>query len=457
MNRQKSQAAAALIAGLVVSSQVSQAQESVREPASSSSVVLDPFESPAPRSATRESDKDSPVATSPQEEETRLTKNWGGARKRLSDRGIDLALIYKWEFNRVLSGGVSQKSETLGNLDLRASFDFEKLAGWKGTSAFAYVLGDHGGHPSFNAGDTQGTSNIESPVDALKVYELWIQQLFLNEKVSLLLGLHDLNSEFYVTDSAGLFFNNTFGTSKELSQTGRTGPSIFPRTSLAARIRTEPSPSLYFQVGAFNGVAGDPDEARGTHFRLKGEDGVLLIAEAAYLRGREKGDRHLPGKYAVGNWTYSKTFDHQTRIQSLPGGRTAPFQATNQGIYFMADQSYSEWGSVFLRYGFAASAVNRVSSALSTGLVFAGVIPGRPKDRLGFGYARANSGREFRDAQTASGVDTLGAEWTYEANYRLELIPGVVLQPDFQYVIHPSFSSSIPDAKVFATRVELNF
>src|SRR5262249_4533294 len=152
-----------------------------------------------------------PIPESPQEEETRLTKNWGGPRKTLSDHGIDLALIYKGEVNRNFSGGIKQATNYLGNMDFRVSIDGEKLAGWKGGSAFFYIWGDHGGDPSKNVGDAQVTSNIETAVNTVKLYEAWVQQLAFEDRVSILFGLHDLNSEFYSTDTTALFFNSTFG------------------------------------------------------------------------------------------------------------------------------------------------------------------------------------------------------------------------------------------------------
>lgn len=414
---------------------------------------------PPSRAAIRDTQEVAPIPESPQEEETRLSKNWGGARKTLSDKGVDLAVIYIGELNSNLSGGVQRASTYLGNLDLRLSLNGEKLAHLKGASMFLYLLGDHGGHPSENIGDAQVTSSIETAADAFKVYEIWFQQLFYDDRFSLLFGLHDLNSEFYVTETSGLFFNSSFGIGMELSQTGVNGPSIFPTTAPALRVRVEPSKSLYLQLGLFNAQAGDPENPRGTQISLNAEDGLLMISEIAYLRGKED-TQELPAKYGIGVWAYTHTFDHQNNlIGTDPSDPSVgvPVQQISHGAYFLADQGVSEGLSLFFRYGVASSEVNRFSSALGAGLVYTGLIPGRDKDRLGLAFARAENGGEYRAAQEAAGLATTDAESTFEAIYRIELIPGVALLPDFQYVMSPNTDPTLEDAKVLAVRFELSF
>jgi porin len=45
---------------------------------------------------------------------------------------------------------------------------------------------------------------------------------------------------------------------------------------------------------------------------------------------------------------------------------------------------------------------------------------------------------------------------TIEANYGLKLTAGCTLQPDLQYVIHPSGDSSIPNALALGLNVVVN-
>lgn len=411
----------------------------------SASALAQTAQDTAGTSASRESDKESPVSESPMPVESRLTKNWGGARSRLSDAGIDLAVIYKLEHAAVFSGGLARSQATIGNLDFRAGFDLDKLAGWRGGSAFLYMLGDHGGDPSKGVGDIQVTSNIEAPVDTAKVYELWLQQLGFENRVSLLAGLHDLNSEFYVTESTNLFFNSSFGVGKDLSQTGTNGPSIFPTTSLALRLRTEPAPEFYLQLGLFDAHAGDVAEPHGTQIRFRADEGLLLIGEAAILRGRSGGGA-LRGKYGVGFWTYTIPTSHL--VTGAP--------VVNRGAYVLTEQELATGWSAFVRYGVATTEANRVGSCLGAGTVWTGLLPGRARDRFGIAVARVGTGGEYNDVRRSAGASVAGSETAIEASYRLELIPGIALQPDFQYVIHPGALDSVENAAVGALRAEIS-
>ena len=402
-------------------------------------VTIAPVSGP---SAIRETQEEAPIPTSPQEEETRLTKNWGGARKKLSDLGIDVAMIYKGNIENNLSGGIKSGADYFGNLDIRASLDGEKIAGMKGTSAFVYFLMDHGGHPSQRVGDIQGTNNVETSVNySAKLYEAWVQQLFHEDKISILIGLHDLNSEFYVTDTSGLFLNGSFGTGKELSQTGKNGPSIFPATSPALRFRVEPSKLFYMQFAIFDALSGNPTSPQGTHINLNASDGLLMISEFAYLRGKLD-PKQLYGKYGFGFWSYTKTFDHLVDTVS-----STPVQANSNGAYFIAEQNIFENFAVFFRYGVASTTVNRFGSNLSFGAVL---------NRFGLAYTQVNNGPEYLTAQHQQGIDLKNFEGTFEASYRFDLLPGIALQPDVQYIIHPNTNPLLKNALAGTFRFELN-
>ena len=57
-----------------------------------------------------------------------------------------------------------------------------------------YLLGNVGGDPSERAGTVQATSNFEAP-DTVKLFEAHYQHRFLDDRLGVLVGLHDLNSD----------------------------------------------------------------------------------------------------------------------------------------------------------------------------------------------------------------------------------------------------------------------
>lgn len=362
-----------------------------------------------------------------------LTGDWGGDRSKLTENGVDIALTYKGEVGKALKRGVNEKKTSyIENLDLKITLDAEKLLSLKDTTFFIYGLGsrgsENGNSPSVNVGDHQGTSNIEAPVDDFKLYEAWVQKEFFDKKLSVLFGLHDLNSEFYVTESSGLFLNASFGIGKDLSQTGVNGPSIFPFTAPSLRIKTQQE-EYYLQAALFNAQAGDPDNLKGTHVRMGGSDGTLAIAELGMT---------VSGKFAVGAWSYNRTFQHLNE----------PTEVGNSGYYLLADHNVTENTSAFLRYGVASNGPNEVGTCVTGGLVF--------DKALGFGVTSATPSEANKTTSELAGTP-LTTETTFELTYRFEVYPGFSLQPDYQYITHPAMEESARGVHVGSFRFELNF
>jgi len=134
-----------------------------------------------------------------------------------------------------VSGGAHSGSTYTSNLNVQLDIDLAKLVAWPDTIAYLDGLWLQGGLPSNFVGDAQGVSSISAP-NTLKLYEAWVQKNFSHNRISVLAGLYDLNSEFYRLQSAGLFLNSSFGIGPEFSQSGVGGPSIFriPRSASAS-------------------------------------------------------------------------------------------------------------------------------------------------------------------------------------------------------------------------------
>lgn len=385
-----------------------------------------------------------------------LTGDWGGKRKMLSDKGLDLTLLYKAELSRDMAGGLLRQEGTLEEIDIKLNIDAEKLFNAKGLSMFIFGLGSRGEDkdkkPSANVGDLQGVSNIEAKTDDFKLYEAWLQQKFLDERVSLLFGLHDLNTEFYVTDTSGLFFNSSFGVGKELSQTGVNGPSIFPYPTTSLRLRVEPTKNTYLMSAVFDAQAGNPNALKGTHIRAGSADGFLLINETGAAKSGDD-----PYKYALGYWIYTRTFDHLSETVTTGSGATVPSQVSSSGMYILMDQSFLTRFSAFLRYGLASTLSNQVKDNLSAGIVAKGLIPSRKDDKLGIAVTRVTPGSEYIEQMKKSGTSLAADETAYELSYRIELASGLALQPDLQYISNPGLSETNNFAIDGAIRIELNF
>ncbi len=401
-----------------------------------------------------------------------LTGDWGGLRSKLEKKGITLEIAYTGEMVRLLSGGLagentpvsrepgrpgnSEGRETafLDNKDIKLGIDADALMGWKGAEFFLYILGNAGRDPSAFIGENQTMTNIETGDTTWKIFEAWYQQAVFNGALSFKLGLYDLNSEFDVIDAAGIFINSSFGIGPDFSQGGENGPSIFPTTSLALRVRAQTRRGYYLQAAVLDGFPGAPGNAKGTHIILGKNDGLLIATEA----GREGSILGRPGKLALGAWFYTAGTETLTGAAETKKSKGAYFLAQRQ---LLNDKDGSRTGiDLFFRLGAADSDINRLAFYMGAGLVFTRLIPGRDDDQLGLGLAYARNGDTFMEAvETQSPGLFKKSETIVELTYLFQATPWFSLQPTLQYFFHPwDGESTIPidHSFVFGLRAVVN-
>lgn len=386
-----------------------------------------------------------------------LLGNWGGRRGAMSARGYDWEIVYKLDLFGKTSAP-NRKIYGLDNLDIKLSLDGKKIAGIKGASGLLYILSNHGSKPAVEGARLpHGMDNIETPEggNTVKLYQAWIQQTFLDEKLSLLAGLYDLNSEFYVTEAAGIFLHPTFGIGAEFAGTGVNGPSIFPTTSLAVRVKVELTPGYYLRAVTLDGVPGDPDNHHGTHVQFNKGDGALNVVEAAIPLS--VAENAHDNKLALGVWRYTARFDDL--LDADVNGN--PVKSISHGYYAMLEkvlryQPGSNEGSIssFVRAGKTEGDTSQFDMAWSAGLVFSGLFAGRDHDQLGFAMAQERNGAKYR---AVPGNSSVVFEKSLELTYRYHAMPGLVLQPAVQYLLNHSYDTAQDKSWWLGMRLEASF
>jgi len=370
-------------------------------------------------------------------------------RQHLEERGIDIEAILTTDIMRNIDGGIERDSTLLGNLDLTLEIDTEKVGLWKNGTFFIYGLGNFNTGKLLTeiVGDFQGTSNIEAD-EAFKLYEAWYEHRF-SDDASLLFGLHDYNSEFDVVEYGGLFLHSSFGISPDISQNG---PSIFPVTALAARLKIWATESTYIMAAIYDGVPGDPGNPTRTSIRLGHNDGLFGALEIGDTLSNP-GDLEYH-KYAIGVWTLT------AEVENFAGN----IQDENSGIYFIGEKTLLEekagHGSLgaFVQLGFTHADRNQVDSYWGAGLNYTGLFASRPEDVVGLAVASARNGSNFmRYARDVDGLEVDHTETTIELTYQARIQPWLTLQPDLQYVINPGMDSTLDNALVAGVRIEVLF
>jgi porin len=207
-------------------------------------------------------------ATAPQDiwQQANLTGNWGGLRYKLHDDGADFYAQYTSEaLGNPYGGNFGRGAIYEGLLETRVSFDFEKMTdgAWKGATFRANSYWTHGpGLTKQDVGDISMVSSIDA-YDTLRLEDMWLQQNFLDDKISLEVGQIAVDSEFLISPSALLFINGTFGANPLVSYDFEPLDSpVYPLTTTGARLKLQPIDSVYFMTAVyalwFLGLNGNP-------------------------------------------------------------------------------------------------------------------------------------------------------------------------------------------------------
>ncbi|WP_421870004.1 carbohydrate porin [Marinoscillum sp.] len=349
-------------------------------------------------------------------------------------------------------GGLEQGFVYMDNADVTAKLNFDVLFDWEQDfSVFLYGLGNHGERATDLMGDFQVASNIQAP-KAWRLFEAWIQQNFLDDRVSVLAGLYDLNSEFDVLRPGTIFINSSFGIGAEYAQTGLNGPSIFPVSSLGARVATTFGNQLKLKLAVLDGVPGNPMNVRSNRIQLSEEEGALIAFEGSFFpksseeltmqrgyvtRRKKVGREHsIPtnDKFNIGGWYYTSQF------QSI---QDSTMSRGNWGVYIGSQKYwfYSKYDdryiAFFARYGVANDLYNQVGSALSGGLVFA-ASTSDATDYLGLAFSTIFNGTHFTEQTNLDAPET-----AIELTYSFPIRRWLTIQPDVQYVLNPGTNPEI--------------
>ena len=371
-----------------------------------------------------------------------------GIAEAEGDRPIDLDARYIADVLHVAHGGLRGGTRYIDELQLTASIDSSAL-GWSGGELFVYGMANTAGNfGDLHLGEFQKVSNIDTR-PAVHLYEAWYEHQLASDRLSLRAGLYDFNSEFDSNPPAKLFLQSSHGIGVEIAQTGQNGPSIFPVTSLAARLAWH-AEGYYVQAAVLDGVPGDPADVRRTTIKLGGGDGALLAVEGGYQWDR--------GGFALGAWGYTAKFDDLLRMDAAGN----PIKRSdNRGVYGYVNATVTGETSgrhldAFLRAGAAQAAINPVSTFLGAGLVLERPFASRSNDSAGIAIAIAKTGDPFRRVGLLAGSPVSGAETTIEATYRAQITPWFVVQPDVHVVIHPGFDPARRHAVVVGARFEIS-
>lgn len=389
-----------------------------------------------------------------------------GLRGTLAEHGVTYSLTYIGEVLGNVSGGARRGTVYGGRLDGQLDIDLERAAGWSGASFHTNFYQIHGrGLSRDYIGNLLTVSGIEA-LPATRLYELWLEQKFLDNRLSVRAGQLAADTEFAVSQYAALFVNSTFGFPGLLAADLPNGGPAYPLATPGIRVKFAPDETWSAMVGVFNGApagmrSANPqvDEPSGLEFRLR--DPALIMGELAYTYDIGGGAASLPGTAKLGAWGHLARFNDQRFAEPVPGGASLLADPASSGIgrrlpgnaggYVVVDQLlYREAGSesgglgMFVRVLGAPGDRNVLSFYADGGLTYKGLVPGRPDDTVGVAaaYAQVSDAVRAFDADVArfnpgTPQPARKSEALVEVSYQAQIVPGWTVQPNVQYVRRP--------------------
>lgn len=325
------------------------------------------------------------------------------------------------------SGGDGQDTRMLGLATMAAGVN-DLGDGPVEVSGFAELqLVEGSGFSDGVVGDGQGVSNIEAD-SGFRALEAWLQLSLDGEGHRIKAGLIDLNREFDMQEVGSMFLNSSHGIGPELAQSGANGPSIFPTTTTAL-VYGHQAGRWGVRVGAFNAVAGDPENPGKTVVPVPGEDGLLLIAEA---------ERSFEiGRVYAGAWGYSAATPFLSEPEDAPGDRWRSRGAYAAVEATLANGPNGEALDSWVRIGVANARALPIATYLGGGLRY-----GTDDRAIGFAIAHARLGDTAIEIAEAAGDRAERAETNFELSYLHALTSTISVQPDLQYVRNPGWASA---------------
>lgn len=322
--------------------------------------------------------------------------------------------------------------------------DGEEAFGWNGASFEVSFLGIHGGPFTDRVGDFQTVSNVEAP-ETVNLFRAYYEQKFWDDRMSVVLGLFNIDHEFDTRETAELFVHSSPGTGGDIGQLGENGPGIFPAGALGARLKYDHN-GWYGQAAVIEGIPGDPDDPFGTTLSIDRDEGLFVIGELGHVWSDEVGQL---GKVGFGAWGFTETF--ATHLD--PNA-----EASNRGAYLTLEKALyrekedpSQGLAAFLRTGLADGRVNPIETFVGAGLVYTGPFEGRDNDMVGLSINTGFADSDFIQAGNESHETALELTYSFAVNDHLSI------QPDLQYVINPGFDPNLNNAFILGLRAVASF
>ena len=333
-----------------------------------------------------------------------MTGDWGGARSRWKEQGVDLEFKLTQFVQGVASGGVRHNTVYNGNFESTWKFDLEKVAGWKFWSAEIkteyrfggpLLLGSGALNPVNTAATIPASSGSVVSITALNFTRLIPKDLKKGNYYEISFGRFNtvdmVDEQFFAGSGTEKFFN--------IAQIGplntvREVPLITNGATFAYVKGGEPF--ITFAVLDPNDHSLDP----GIH--------NLFADGASFIPGINFSTKYWgkSGGHSLGGAVTTKAYSPFDAIREiiLPGPSAKPIEPKRGSWsvsyifrqYIVERGAKDGWG-FFTQFAVSNKDTSPVTSFFDAGLGGNGLFKSRRRDEFGFAYAFTGLSRVLRD------------------------------------------------------------
>jgi porin len=388
----------------------------------------------------------------------------------LDDLGIRIRSQLVDEFAANPVGGVTQGNTNVGQLQLGASFNLDKIVGWKGAQFHITFVRDYGDSQATTLGGTfiktqEIYKNIYQ-INRMGVFAL--EQKLDHDKIDIFVGRLG-STTFYGRLANSCNFQSGISCSVPQILNSSAGVTFPTSATWGANVRARIGSDIYVEAGAFE---VDPyiQDTSGFYWSTKHATGFSVPFEAA--KGIYDLDKsRYPSSIKIGGYYSTAPFNDpflNTKGQSigLHGGTPLPADHIRHGVYIMGEKaiwrpSERDARSLAIFGGWIQPLEDEevMRTQVYGGAVLRAPLYSRPHDILSFetSYFRL-SDKELAfldDARIRAGGSGLTRqnEYAFELDYSALLYRGVRLAPNVLYIVNPD-DSVLPKTK-FVPRNEV--
>ncbi len=355
----------------------------------------------------------------------------GHFRDRLYDRGI--AILPDTVFDPIwpARGGVKNPSHPIYQwlFELNVGIDTQKLFSWKGGYLFSCFQVHTGGIPSQKyTGDYQYFDDLEGP-DFAWWTELWYYQSFCRNQLSVMFGKIDMAPIIAYTAYSQTLINNSFSQMPTIL-----GFPSYPNPSCGIVLRFS-----RLKIGDIHLSLFDGSNASGVNTGGMGPKGFFdRLGSHALLMGQyavkwKENSLCFPGYCQVGFW--GLTGNLSTVSGGKSKGAVGPYFVINQSLYTKKKSPFEKHVlniGCFGQFGCTNQQTAEGYCYLGAGVTGNHLWKKFSSDSLSLGlanifFSRAEGGKRPHPFEMA-----------LEATYQVFVTNYFFVQPDCQYIIHPS-------------------